>query len=99
MHPCLSISEIVTVICTHLVSGYFDPDEPQYARSLLSFSLTCKDILDPALDALWETQTGVVPLLRCMYGVWGERENFTGYGDIPALALVKCITFIPLLSI
>ncbi|KAJ7137056.1 hypothetical protein C8R44DRAFT_538657, partial [Mycena epipterygia] len=35
-------------------------------RNLVSLARTCQTFRDPALDAVWHTQTSLVPLLKCL---------------------------------
>ncbi|KIJ66881.1 hypothetical protein HYDPIDRAFT_26298 [Hydnomerulius pinastri MD-312] len=74
MHHCLSISEILVLVCDNVCpplatrEGRLLYDE--YVRTsihdLCSFSQTCRTINGPALDALWRTQWSLGPLLMCM---------------------------------
>jgi len=68
MHACLNMDEIVRLIaCELAVSG------AKATTAVLAGC--CKSFEDPVLDALWETQEQLLPLLKSLPGdVWnGER--------------------------
>ena len=66
MHPCLYVDEIVRLIAHELVTS------TGWATSV-ALSCCCKSFGDPVLDALWETQSRVLPLLKSLPGdVWDE---------------------------
>ena len=45
-------------------------------RCLLNVALTCKDFLDEALDALWETLDSMVPLLKLLPALQVEDKVY-----------------------
>ena len=87
MHRCLSVTDIVYVICEKLseplgLAGNFSRE----LASLAAFARTCRAVHEPALDHLWYTQTSIIPLLRCMPdGTWEYcpyHEEQNGYEEI-----------------
>ncbi|KAJ7608502.1 hypothetical protein DFH06DRAFT_191995 [Mycena polygramma] len=61
MHRCLTIPEIVAIICTDLC-----PSSPDFRRTLAALAITCQTFSGPALDCLWREQESVLPMLRCL---------------------------------
>ncbi|KAI6132305.1 hypothetical protein EDD16DRAFT_419415 [Pisolithus croceorrhizus] len=69
MHRCLRITEIF-----HLIIGYLVDEEVTSAnvtsairhKDVASLARTCKAFMDPALDALWSTQSSLSPLVMCL---------------------------------
>ncbi|KAJ7469577.1 hypothetical protein FB451DRAFT_1255036 [Mycena latifolia] len=61
MHRCLTILEIVEMICSNL-----EPTSSPAHKALAVLARTSPVFSGPALDVLWKTQTSLVPLLRCM---------------------------------
>ena len=61
MHPCLSVDEILRLLAYKLV-------ESEAKATAVSLACCCKSFEDPALDALWETQDELLPLLRSFPG-------------------------------
>ena len=57
MHACLQVDEIVRIIAYELVSS-------QGRTSAVALACCCRSFEDPALDALWETQHLLTPLLK-----------------------------------
>jgi len=69
MHPCLGVDKIVRLIATELVE--FDG-----RGTSVALACYCKSFEDPVLDALWERQCKLLPLLRSLPGdVWNERGH------------------------
>ena len=69
MHPCLDVDEIVRLIARGLVlsSG---------RASSVALASCCKNLEDPVLDVLWETQGLLLPLLKTLPGdVWNPDED------------------------
>ncbi|KII95724.1 hypothetical protein PLICRDRAFT_170336 [Plicaturopsis crispa FD-325 SS-3] len=63
MHPCLETFDIIVLIFTDIARS----KNPDAARTTLaSLARTCHAFQEVALDLLWEEQTGMLPLLRCM---------------------------------
>ena len=68
MHPCLDVDEILRVIARELV-------ESGGKANAISLACCCKGFEDPALDVLWATQVGLLPLLKTFPGdVWNKDE-------------------------
>ena len=64
MHPCLKVDEILRLLACKLV-------ESEAKTTAVSFACCCKDFEDPVLDALWESQDRLLPLLKSFPGdVW-----------------------------
>ena len=66
MHPCLNLDEIMRLIACELVAS---------GGNATAVALACcrKSFEEPALDALWETQDQLLPLLKSFPGdVWNE---------------------------
>lgn len=58
MHPCLCVDEIVRLLASQLV-------ESGRKSTVLALACCCKNLEDPMLDVLWETQdNGLFTLLR-----------------------------------
>ena len=65
MHACLNVDEIVRLIASELVS--------EGKATTVALACCCKIFEDPALDALWETQDQILPLLRTLpEDVWND---------------------------
>nr|GAT47720.1 predicted protein [Mycena chlorophos] len=58
MHPALRTSELVDIIATFLA----DDSEP----SLFALAQTCRTLSGPALDHLWQLQTTLDNLIKCL---------------------------------
>ena len=66
MHPCLSVDEILRLIACELVTS-------TEWKAALALACCCKSFEDPVLDALWEPQDRIFPLLESLPGdVWNE---------------------------
>ncbi|KAJ7076974.1 hypothetical protein B0H15DRAFT_892890 [Mycena belliarum] len=61
MHRCLSVVEIVDMICFDL-----DTYSPRSRAALAVLARTSSIFKEPALNALWRRQSSLAPLLRCM---------------------------------
>jgi hypothetical protein len=71
MHVCLSIPEILALICDQ-----FAPSDLDDRAALAVLARTSRIFCEPALNALWSRLWTIVPLLRCMPSdVWEEREG------------------------
>ena len=70
MHNCLSVDEIVRLLaCTLVASGA--------KGTAVALACCSKGLEAPVLDALWETQDQLTPLLKCLpQEVWEEDEDF-----------------------
>ncbi|KAJ7113629.1 hypothetical protein C8R44DRAFT_881908 [Mycena epipterygia] len=68
MHRSWSVPEITRMIFEQLGSSY--PGNTA-AIALYQLASTCHGLSDPALDLLWQTQYGIIPLLKCLpSSVW-----------------------------
>jgi hypothetical protein len=67
MHACLSVDEILRLLACELVGS-------EAKATAVALACCCKNFEDPALDALWETQDRLLPLLKSLPGdVWKEE--------------------------
>ena len=63
-HPCLRVDEILRIVALELVAL-------GAKATAVALACCCKSFEDPALDALWETQHRLLPLLKSLPGdVW-----------------------------
>jgi hypothetical protein len=90
MHVCLSIPEIIAVICTEVAPDIdLDSTEKQDLASLAALAGTSHIFSECALNALWSGLTDIVPLLRCMPSdLWEERKVAGGRKE---LVRTRCI--------
>ena len=66
MHVCLRVDEILRLLARELVTS-------NARATAVALACSCKSFEDPALDALWETQYRLLPLLKSLPGdVWNE---------------------------
>ena len=66
MHPCLKVDEILRLIVCELVKS-------EAKATAVALACCSKSFEDPVLDALWETQDGLLPLLNSLPAdVWSE---------------------------
>jgi len=64
MHPCLGVDEVLRLLACELVAS-------GAKATAVSLARCCKGFEDPVLDALWETQERLLPLLKSFpVGVW-----------------------------
>ena len=69
MHPCLNVDEILRLLACELVGS-------EARATAVALGSCCKSFEDPVLDALWETQHRLIPLLKCLpQDVWEEEEG------------------------
>ena len=69
MHPCLKVDEILRQFARELVlSGG--------KATAVSLACCCKGFEDPALNALWESQDRLFPLLKTLpTDAWKEEAG------------------------
>ena len=68
MHSCLNVDEILRLIACELVAS-------KAQATAVALACCCKSFEDLALDALWETQYGLFPLLYSLPGdVWDKGK-------------------------
>ena len=66
MHTCLNVDEIIRLIACELVAS-------EAKATAVALACCCKNVEDPVLDALWETQEQLLPLLNSLMGyVWND---------------------------
>ncbi|KAF8887141.1 hypothetical protein BD779DRAFT_530477 [Infundibulicybe gibba] len=67
MHRCLEISEIVALICEAFARSYNTCgwESSQNPAALAALARTCQGFHQHALDALWRSQTTLIPLIKC----------------------------------
>ena len=66
MHACLSVDEIIRLIACELVDS-------KAKATAVALAACRKSFEEPVLDALWETQEELLPLLESLpEGVWRE---------------------------
>ena len=69
MHPCLGVDEILRLLAAELV-------ESEANSAAIALACCCKTFEEPVLDALWETQDQMIPLLKCFpQDVWKEEAG------------------------
>jgi len=70
MHHCLSVDEILRLLACELVTS-------KAMATAVALACCCKSFEDPALDAIWETQRRLIPLLKCFpQDVWEGDGSF-----------------------
>jgi hypothetical protein len=76
MHVCLSIPEILAIVCTEVAPDVdLDSREKQDLASLAALARTSHIFSESALNALWSGLADIVPLLQCMPSdLWEERK-------------------------
>ena len=69
MHACLNAHEIVRLIAHELITS-------KAKATTAALSCCCKSFEDPALDALWNTQEELFPLLGTLpRDVWNHQDT------------------------
>ena len=69
MHSCLGVDEILQLVARELVAS-----EAKGTAVLLACCY--RNLEDPVLDRLWETQDRITPLLKCLpQEVWKEERG------------------------
>ena len=75
MHPCLRVDELVRLVAYELVASTKKATAAALARC-------CTSLQDPVLDALWEAQEGLTPLLESLpKDVWDPDLYYTVCSD------------------
>ncbi|KAJ7484215.1 hypothetical protein FB451DRAFT_1083577 [Mycena latifolia] len=69
MHRCLSIQEVIRLICNQLGGS------PRGRAALGHLAVTCRSFLDPSLDSLWRQQSSLRPLLGCLPNFWEDTPS------------------------
>lgn len=69
MHPCLAVDEILRHFACELVAS-------GAKATAVALACCCRSFEDPVLDALWEAQNELAPLLTCFpRDVWEEEDG------------------------
>ena len=69
MHPCLNVDEILRLLACELVAS-------KARATAVALASCCRSFEDPVLDALWETQDQLIPLLKCFpQDAWREEDG------------------------
>ena len=69
MHPCFNVDEILSLFARELVVS-------KAKATAVALACCCKGFEGPVLDALWETQKRLTPLLKCIpQDVWEEGNG------------------------
>ncbi|KAJ7643112.1 hypothetical protein DFH06DRAFT_602450 [Mycena polygramma] len=77
MHSCWHVPEILQMILEQL--GQSRAGDTALAR----LAVVCRRFHHPALDLLWRQQYSLVPLLKCLPGVWsGSDDSFSLICDL-----------------
>jgi len=86
MHPCLNVDEIIRLLACELVAS-------KAKATAVALACCCKSFEEPVLDALWEGQDRLTPLLKCLpRDVWEEGdENFVSLSADFILLALKCL--------
>lgn len=71
MHAVFRVDEIFTTILNFIY-------EDCSLTTLTSLARTCKTFQDPSLDILWQNQSSLFPILRCLSGAVGQRSVLDG---------------------
>ena len=70
MHPSLHVDEILRLLACELVAS-------EARATAVVLARCCKSFEEPVLDALWETQDELSPLLECFpQDVWEEEQGW-----------------------
>ena len=81
MHRCLCVDEIIRLVAHELVVL------PKGRATAASLACCCKSFEDPVLDALWATQSDILPLLRTLPDdIWnpgGHEVSATNTALVP----------------
>jgi len=82
MHVCLSIREILAMICNELAPSDDLNGEVHDLDALAMLARTSRTFSEPALDPLWNGLGSILPLLRCMPSdLWEEVIDEDVKGD------------------
>lgn len=86
MHPCLNVDEIFRLFAHELVSS-------EAKATAVALACCCKSFEEPVLDALWERQDRLTPLLKCFpRDVWREEyDRFVSLAAAFILLALNCL--------
>ncbi|KAJ6559790.1 hypothetical protein B0H19DRAFT_1260483 [Mycena capillaripes] len=93
MHHCLTIPEIVDMICFHLDPRLSENARLDTPRNLGMMARTCRSLQGPALDHLWSSASLGTLLTRCMPSdLWAvDVDNSVYTGRTRKLRLLRPI--------
>ena len=83
MHPCLSVDEILRLFACELVVS-------EAKAATVALACCCKSFEEPVLDALWETQYQLTPLLKCFPRDTWKEEGGTFVSLLTAFIHLHC---------
>lgn len=87
MHRCLCVDEIVRVVAHELVVA-------KRNATAVALACCCKRFEDPVLDALWETQSLFIPLLKTLPGgIWSPGGFKVSMTTKPIVFLAQLFDF------
>ncbi|KAJ7730090.1 hypothetical protein DFH07DRAFT_849364 [Mycena maculata] len=76
MHRCWDVAEITRIVFELLGPTHWSDAVSPTMKALTALARTCRGFSDPALDLLWESQLGIVPLLKCLPShVWDTSDG------------------------
>ncbi|KAJ7495486.1 hypothetical protein FB451DRAFT_1478335 [Mycena latifolia] len=76
MHRALRNPEVLELICRQLFPRRDREPGKDGSRVLARLATTCRDLSEPALDALWSFQNTIFHVLDCMpTGVWKKSDR------------------------
>lgn len=86
MHHCLSMDEILRLLTWKLVATGAE-------ATAFALACCCKSFEDPFLDALWERQHRLAPLLACFpQDVWKEGSgSFVSHSVVVIFSALNCL--------
>ena len=84
MNRLLQIPEILRLICDQVPS-----DEKLGRYRLFVTALSCRALLEPALDSLWYSIHSFMPIVACCPdGLWSKQEDAFGFYGEPYTFIV-----------
>ena len=86
MHLCFGVDEILSLFARELVMS-------EAKATAVALACCCKGFEEPVLDALWETQERLTPLLKCIpQDAWEERSGGFVSLAVPFISLtLNCL--------
>ena len=86
MNPCFRVDEILRLFACELV-------ESEANATAAALAYCCKSFEEPVLDALWEKQERLIPLLKCIpQDVWEEEYGeFVSPPTVSSFLLLNCL--------
>ncbi|KDQ58328.1 hypothetical protein JAAARDRAFT_664593 [Jaapia argillacea MUCL 33604] len=88
-HHALQISEIVRLICEHLVPSinYGHP----WRSDLASMASCCKTFAEPAIDSLWKDMLDIEPLLALIPAICRRSVGIEGNLNTYFVCVSLCV--------